>query len=131
MAEPTTAEMLGMIQNLQGTVAYLTFEVSIPSKTSPILGRVVVEKGQPETISSLGDDRSITNGSRFYIAPQSLGQAEAGDKNKAGTSIDPYLQLWWAIKTSKTKGLNKQQVLEVVAKTVDNTFVAQGESILN
>ncbi|KAF5932137.1 hypothetical protein HYC85_028308 [Camellia sinensis] len=34
-------------------------------------------------------------------------------------------------KTLKIKRLNKQHVLELVAKTVDDTFVAQGESILN
>jgi len=38
MAETTNAEMLGMIENLQGTVADLTFKVSIPSKSFPILG---------------------------------------------------------------------------------------------
>lgn len=131
MAEPTTVEMLGIIEDLQGTVADLTFGVLIPSKSSTILGQVVVEKGQPETISSLDDDRSTTNGPHFNIATQSLGQAEASYKNKAGTSIDPYAHLWWAIETLKVKGLNKQQVLAVVAKTMDDTFVVQVESILN
>jgi len=65
------------------------------------------------------------------MATQSLGQTEASGKNKIGTSIDPDRQLQWAIKTLKVKGLNKQQVFAVVAKTIDYTFVAQDESILN
>mgnify|MGYP003702584241 CR=1 FL=1 len=45
--------------------------------------------------------------------------------------MDPYAHLRWAIKTLKVKGLNKEQVLEVVGKTVDDAFVTLDESILN
>ncbi|CAL5350700.1 unnamed protein product [Camellia sinensis] len=100
-------------------------------KSSPILGRAIIGKGQPEAISSLGDDMPTTNGTRSDIATQFLGQAEASGKNKAEASIDPYAHLRWAIETLKVKGLYKQQVLAIVAKTVDYIFVAQVGGILN
>ncbi|KAF5933182.1 hypothetical protein HYC85_029353 [Camellia sinensis] len=101
------------------------------SKGSPNLGRATVGKGQPQAISSLGNAMSTMNGPCFDIATQSLGKAEARGKNKAGASIDPDAHLRCAIETLKVQGLNKQQVLAVVAKTVDDTFVTQVESILN
>ena len=92
-------------------------------KGSPILGRAAIKNGQPEAISSLGDGMSITTGLCSDMAIQSLGKVEVKGKNKAGASIDPYEHLQWAIEALKGKGLNKQQVLVVVAKTVDDTFV--------
>ncbi|KAF5932879.1 hypothetical protein HYC85_029050 [Camellia sinensis] len=76
----------------------------------------------------------------IYITPAHLPKPEppnplAKQKQVARTKrrqvLIPILQLRWAIKTSKIKGLNKQQVLEFVAKTVDITFVARDERILN
>ncbi|GMP35487.1 hypothetical protein CsSME_00007897 [Camellia sinensis var. sinensis] len=142
MAKPSTPKLLSMIEDVYRTMADLAFGVLAPSsttsyakrftsKSSPILGRATVRKGQPETISSLGDDISAINGPRFDIATQSLGQAEPCCKSKVETYIDLYAHLQWATETLKVKGVNKQQVLAVVAKTVDDTFIAQVESILN
>ncbi|GMP34172.1 hypothetical protein CsSME_00007156 [Camellia sinensis var. sinensis] len=142
MAEPITFELLSMIENLQRAVADLAFGILAPSsttsparnftsKSSPILGRAAIGKGQPEAILSLGDDISLTNEPRSDIATQSLGKVEASGKNKVGVSIDPDAHLRWAIEALKVEGLNKQQVLTVVAKTVDDTFVAQVRGILN
>jgi len=46
MAEPTTTEMLEMIEDLQGTVADLTFEVLTASFTTPHTG-IFVPKNSP------------------------------------------------------------------------------------
>ncbi|KAF5933263.1 hypothetical protein HYC85_029434 [Camellia sinensis] len=142
MAEPTTSELMSMNEHLQRTVADLTFGILAPSsttsharnfrsKSSPILGQAVIGMSQPEAISSLGDDMSTMNGLCLDIATKSLDKAEASGKNKVGASIDPYAHLHWAIETLTVKGLNKQQVLTVVANTVDDTFVPHVEGILN
>ncbi|KAI8014581.1 hypothetical protein LOK49_LG05G03539 [Camellia lanceoleosa] len=141
IAEPTTSQLLSMIEDLQSTVADLAFGILAPSsttscaknftsKSSPILGRVTIGKGQPEGILSLGDDMSTTSGPHSDITTQSLGKTEASGKNEAEASIDPYAHLQWAIEALKVKGLNKQQVLAVVTKTMDDTFVTQIGSIL-
>ncbi|GMP31286.1 hypothetical protein CsSME_00005561 [Camellia sinensis var. sinensis] len=101
------------------------------SKSSPILGQATIGKGQPEAILSLGNDMSTTSGPPFDIATQSLSKAEASGNNKAGASIDPDAHLRCAIEALKVRWLNKQQVLVVVVKTVNDTFIAQDESILN
>ncbi|GMP54392.1 hypothetical protein CsSME_00019585 [Camellia sinensis var. sinensis] len=133
---------MSMIEDLQRTVVDLSFEILVPSLTtsharnftpkgSPILGQATIENGQPEAISSLGDGMSITTGLCSDIAIQSLSKVETSGKNKTGASIDPYEHLQWAIEALKGKGLNKQQVFVVVAKIVDDTFVAQVRSTLN
>jgi len=75
MAEPTAAEILRMIEDLQGTVADLTFGVPTPSKNSPILG---------QTKSGMGQSRA--------------NMVEASSKNESRASIDPYAHLQWALR---------------------------------
>ena len=110
--EPTTSELMRMIEDLQRTVIDLASGTLAPSSTTshtgnfmtkgfPILGRVVLEEGQ------------------------SLSKVEARGENKVGAGINPHEHLLWAVEALKVEGLNKQQVLAVVAKTVDDTFVAQ------
>ena len=116
--EPTTSELMRMIEDLQRTVADLTFGVLAPSSTtshtrefmskgSPTLGRVASKEGQ------------------------SFSKVDASDKNKPGASISPHEHLQWAVEAWKAEGLNKQQVLAVVATIVDGTFAVQSESSLN
>ncbi|KAF5933077.1 hypothetical protein HYC85_029248 [Camellia sinensis] len=116
--KPTTSELIKMIEDLQRTVADLAFGVLAPSSTtsrtrefmskgSPTLGRVALEEGQ------------------------SLGKVEASGKNKVGAGIGPHEHLQWDIEALKAEGLNKQQVLIVVAKTVDDTFATRNESSSN
>jgi len=116
--EHTTSELMKMIEDLQRTVADLAFGVLAPSSTtsrtrefmskgSPTLGRVALEEGH------------------------SLGKVEASGKNKVGASIGPHEHLQWDIEASKAEGLNKQQVVAVVAKTMDDTFATQNESNSN
>jgi len=64
------------------------------------------EEGQPEFVSSLGDDMSTTTGPHLDIATQSIGKVEVRGKNKARASIDPYAHLRGAIEILKAKGLN-------------------------
>ena len=56
---------------------------------------------------------------------------EASGKNKVGVDIDPHEHLMWAVEALKAEGLNKQQVIAVVAKIMDGTFATQDESSLN
>ncbi|KAF5932345.1 hypothetical protein HYC85_028516 [Camellia sinensis] len=116
--EPTTSKLIRMIKDLQRTVVDLAFGILAPSSTtsharnfmpkcSPILGRATFEEGQ------------------------SLGKVKASGKNKVGAGIGPHEHLQWVVEALKAEGLNKQQVLAVVAKTVDVTFVAQVEGSLN
>ena len=62
---------------------------------------------------------------------QSLGKVEASGKNKVGAGMDSHEHLLSAVEALKAEGLNKQQVLAVVAKIVDNTFATQVGSSLN
>mgnify|MGYP003702688243 CR=1 FL=1 len=45
--------------------------------------------------------------------------------------MDPHEHLLSVVEALKAEGLNKQQVLAVIAKTVDNTFATQNEGSLN
>ncbi|THG15787.1 hypothetical protein TEA_028689 [Camellia sinensis var. sinensis] len=62
---------------------------------------------------------------------QSLGKVEADGKNKVGAGIGPHEHLLLAVEALKAEGLNKQQVLTVVAKTVDDIFATQVGGSLN
>ncbi|KAF5932261.1 hypothetical protein HYC85_028432 [Camellia sinensis] len=77
------------------------------SKGSPILGRAAFEESQ------------------------TLGKVEGSGKNKVGAGMDPHEHLLLAVEALKAKGLNKEQVLAVVAKTVDDTFATQVRGSLN
>ncbi|KAF5931644.1 hypothetical protein HYC85_027815 [Camellia sinensis] len=116
--EPTTSELKRMIEDLQRTVTDLASGTLAPlsttaharsftTKGSPILGRAAFEEGR------------------------SLDQVEASGENKIGLDMDPHEHLLLAVEALKAEGLNKEQVLTVVAKTVDDTFATQNESILN
>ncbi|THG07391.1 hypothetical protein TEA_013110 [Camellia sinensis var. sinensis] len=107
---------MGMIGDLQRTVADLAFGLSAPPSTTsyagnfmpeepPLLGRIVIELSKPEAIPSLGNDISTITGLCTDVATQTFDQAKASEKNK--------------------------QVLAVVAKTVEDTFVTQNESSSN
>ncbi|GMP36124.1 hypothetical protein CsSME_00008340 [Camellia sinensis var. sinensis] len=93
----------------------------------PLLGRIVIELSQPEAVSSYSNDVSTTTGFRSDIATQTLDQVEARGKNKMGIDVDPVEQLLWAVEALKAGGLNKQQVLTVVTKTVNDIFPTQTE----
>ncbi|KAF5933217.1 hypothetical protein HYC85_029388 [Camellia sinensis] len=70
---------------------------------------------------------SMTTGLRTEVATQTFHQAETSGKNKMKVDTDPYEQLLWAVEALKARGLNKQQVLAVAVKTVDDTFPTQSE----
>ncbi|GMP98065.1 hypothetical protein CsSME_00046090 [Camellia sinensis var. sinensis] len=141
-SEPTTFELMRMIGDLQRTVADLAFGISAPPSTTshaknfmpedpPLLGQIIIELSQPEAIPNLGNDVSATTRLCTDVATQTFGQAEVSGKNKVGTDIDPYEHLLRTVEVLKADGLNKQQVLAVVAKTVDDTFTTQNESSSN
>ncbi|KAF5933879.1 hypothetical protein HYC85_030050 [Camellia sinensis] len=114
--EPTTSELMKMIEDLQRTVADLAFGVLAPSSTASHT-REFMSKG--------------SSGRAAFEEGQSLGKVEASGKNKVGAGIGPHEHLQWDIEALKAEGLNKQQVLTVVAKIVDDTFATQNESSLN
>ncbi|KAF5933657.1 hypothetical protein HYC85_029828 [Camellia sinensis] len=114
--EPTTSELMKMIEDLQRTVADLAFGVLAPSSTASHT-REFMSKG--------------SSGRAAFEEGQSLGKVEASGKNKVGAGIGPHERLQWDIEALKAEGLNKQQVLAVVAKIVDGTFATQNESSLN
>ncbi|KAF5934179.1 hypothetical protein HYC85_030350 [Camellia sinensis] len=125
--EPTPFELMGMIGDLQRSVADLAYGMSasppaapyvgnfIPQEP-PLLGRIVIELSQPEVASSY---------SRDIPAPtQTLDQAEAKGKDKAKVDADPIEQLLWAVEALKVRGMNKQQTSVIVIKAVDDAFPA-------
>ena len=116
--EPTTSELKRMIEDLQRTVTDLASGALAPlsttshtrefmSKGSPVLERVAFEEFQ------------------------SLGKVEASGRNKIGADMDPNEHLLLAVEALKVEGLNKEQVLAVVAKAVDDTFATQVGNRLN
>ena len=62
---------------------------------------------------------------------QSLGKVEASGKNKVGVDMDPHEHFLWATEALKAERLDKQQVIAVVIKAVDDTFTTQVEGSLN
>ncbi|KAF5932868.1 hypothetical protein HYC85_029039 [Camellia sinensis] len=140
--EPTTFELMGMIGDLQRSVADLACGMSVPPPNAshagnfipqepPLLGRIVIELSQPEAIPSSDNGMSTTTGLRSDVATQTFYPAEASGKNKMKVDTDPYEQLLWAIEALKAGGLNKQQVFAVAVKTVDDIFLTQAESSLS
>ncbi|KAF5932435.1 hypothetical protein HYC85_028606 [Camellia sinensis] len=125
--EPTTFELMGMIGDLQRSVADLAYGMSASPPAAPyagsfvpqeppLLGRIVIELSQPEVASSY---------SRDMPAPtQTLDQAEARGKDKAKVDADPIEQLLWAVEALKVRGMNKQQTSAIVIKAVDDAFPA-------
>ncbi|KAF5932409.1 hypothetical protein HYC85_028580 [Camellia sinensis] len=116
--EPTTSELMGMIKDLQRTVIDLASETSAPSSTTSHT-REFMSKSSPVL------ERAV------FEECQSLGKVEADGKNKVGTGIGPHEHLLLAVEALKAEGLNKQQVLAVVAKTVDDIFATQVGGSLN
>ncbi|KAF5931837.1 hypothetical protein HYC85_028008 [Camellia sinensis] len=116
--EPTTSELKRMIEDLQRTVTYLASGTLAPSSTTSHT-REFMSKGSP-----------VLERAAFEEC-QSLGKVEASGKNKVGAGMDPHEHLLSAVEALKAEGLNKQQVLVVVAKTVDNTFATQVGGSLN
>ncbi|KAF5934616.1 hypothetical protein HYC85_030787 [Camellia sinensis] len=125
--EPTTFELMGMIGDLQRSVADLAYGMSAPPPTAsyvgnfmpqepPLLGRIVIELSQPKAVSNSSNDVLTTTGLRTKATTQTSHQAEASGKNKMRADA------------LKAGGLNKQQVLAVLAKTVDDIFPTQTES---
>ncbi|KAF5933159.1 hypothetical protein HYC85_029330 [Camellia sinensis] len=114
--EPTTSELMKMIEDLQRTVADLAFGVLAPSSTASHT-REFMSKG--------------SSGRAAFEEGQSLGKMEASGKNKVGAGIGPHEHLQWDIEALKAEGLNKQQVLAVVVKIVEDTFAIQNERSLN
>ena len=123
--EPTTFELMGMIGDLQRSVADLAYGMSASPPAAPyagsfvpqeppLLGRIVIELSQPEMASSYGNDISTST--------QTLDQAEARGKDKMKADADPIEQLLWAVEALKAGGMNKQQISAVVAKTVEDAF---------
>ncbi|KAF5933168.1 hypothetical protein HYC85_029339 [Camellia sinensis] len=116
--EPTTSELMGMIKDLQKTVTDLASGTLAPSSTTSHT-REFVSKGPPVL------ERAVLE------ECQSLGEVKASGKNKIGTDMDPHEHLLLAVEALKAKGLDKEQVLTVVAKAVDDTFATQVGSSLN
>lgn len=85
--------MVDLAFGILGPSSTISHARNFTPKGSLILGRAAIENGQPEAITSLGDDMSTTTGLCSNIATQSLGKMEVRGKNKAGASIDPYEQL--------------------------------------
>ncbi|KAL7260055.1 hypothetical protein ACSBR1_005839 [Camellia fascicularis] len=137
--EPTTFELMGMIGDLQRSVADLTYGMSASPSTTlyvgnfmsqepPLLGRIVIEFSQHEAASSFGTDMSTAAGLCTGQATQTSHQAAASGKNKEKVDTNPYEQLQQAVEALKVGGLNKQQVLAVVANTVDDIFPTRADS---
>ena len=70
-------------------------------------------------------------GQAAFEESQSLGGVEVSGRNKIGADMDPNERLLLAIEALKAEGLNKEQVLAVVAKAVDDTFATQVGGSLN
>ena len=107
-----------MIEDLQRTVTDLASGTLAPSSTTAH-ARSFTTKG------------SLILGLAAFEESQTLGKGEAGGKNKVGASIGPHEHLQRAVEALKAEGLNKQQVLAVVAKTIDDTFATQVGGSLN
>lgn len=131
--EPTTFELMGMIGDLQRSVADLAYGMSASPPAAPyvgnfvpreppLLGLIVIELSQQEVASSYSNDVSTTIGFRSDVVTQTLDQAEARGKNKVGTDADPVGQLLWAVEALKTGEMKKQQVFTVMTKAVDDAF---------
>ena len=113
--EPATFELMGMIGDLQRSVADLAYGMSasppaapcagnfIPQEP-PLLGWIVIELSQPEVASSYSHDMSATTGLRSEVATPTLDQSEARDKNKMKADVDPIEQLLWAVEALKAGG---------------------------
>ena len=121
--EPTTFELMGMIGDLQRSVADLAYGISASPPAAPyagnfvpqeppLLGRIVIELSQPEVASGYSHDMSGTT--------PTLDQAEAKGKDKAKIGADPIEQLLWAVEALKARGMNKQQTSAMVTKAVDD-----------
>ncbi|KAL7171472.1 hypothetical protein ACSBR2_036179 [Camellia fascicularis] len=121
--EPTTFELMGMIGDLQRSVADLAYGMlalppaapyagSFVPQEPPLLGRIVIELNQPELASNNG----------ISSPTQTLDQVEARGKDKMKADADPIEQLLWAVEALKAAGMNKQQVSAVVTKTVEDAF---------
>lgn len=94
--EPTTFELMGMIGDLQRSMADLAYGMSasppaapyvenfIPQEP-PLLGRIVIELRQPEVASNYNNDVSTST--------QTLNQDEVRGKNKMRVDADPIEQL--------------------------------------
>ncbi|KAF5933886.1 hypothetical protein HYC85_030057 [Camellia sinensis] len=116
--EPTTSELMKMIEDLQRIVADLAFGVLAPSSTTSCT-REFISKGSPTL------ERAT------FEEGQSFGKVESSGKNKVGVDMDPHEHLLWAAEALKAEGLDKQQVIAVITKAVDDTFTTQVESSLN
>ncbi|KAF5934576.1 hypothetical protein HYC85_030747 [Camellia sinensis] len=116
--EPTTSELMGMIKDLQRTMTDLASGTLVPSSTTPHTGNFM-SKGSP-----------ILERAAFEEG-QSLGKVEASGKSKVGAGMDHHEHLLFAVKALKAEGLNKEQVVAVVAKAVDDTFATQVGGNLN
>ncbi|KAF5933099.1 hypothetical protein HYC85_029270 [Camellia sinensis] len=123
--EPTTFELMGMIGDLQRSVADLAYGMSASPPAAPyagnfvpqepsLLGRIVIELSQPEVASGYSHDMPTPT--------QTLDQAEARGKDKAKVDADPIEQLLWAVEALKVRGMNKQQTSAIVTKAVDDAF---------
>ncbi|KAF5933378.1 hypothetical protein HYC85_029549 [Camellia sinensis] len=116
--EPTTSELKRMIEDLLRIVTDLASGTSTPSSTTSHT-REFMSKGS-----------SVLEVAVFEEC-QSLGKVEASGKNKIGADMDPHEHHLLAVEALKAEGMNKEQVLAVVAKTVDNIFATQVEGSLN
>ncbi|KAF5932393.1 hypothetical protein HYC85_028564 [Camellia sinensis] len=125
--EPTTFELMGMIGDLQRSVADLAYGMSASPPAAPyagnfvpqeppLLGRIVIELSQPEVTSGYSHDMPAPT--------QTLDQAEARGKDKAKIDADPIEQLLWAVEALKARGMNKQQTSAIVTKAIDDAFPA-------
>ncbi|KAF5932877.1 hypothetical protein HYC85_029048 [Camellia sinensis] len=125
--EPTTFELMGMIGDLQRSVADLAYGMSASPPAAPyagnfvpqeppLLGRIVIELSQPEVASGYSRDMPVST--------PTLDQAEAKGKDKAKVDADPIEQLLWAVEDLKARGMNKQQTSAIVTKAVDDAFPA-------
>ncbi|GMP69098.1 hypothetical protein CsSME_00028490 [Camellia sinensis var. sinensis] len=107
------------------SVADLACGMSALPPTTSYAGNFILE--EPPLLGS-GNVMSTTTGLHSDVATQTFYQAEANGKNKVKADTDPYEQLLWAVEALKAGGLNKQQLLAVAVKTVDDTFPTQSES---
>ena len=107
-----------MIEDLLRTVTDLASGTLAPSSTTSHT-REFMSKGSPAL------ERAA------FEECQSLGKVEASGKNKIGADMDPHEHLLLAVEVLKAEGLNKEQVLAVVAKTVDDIFATQVGGSLN
>ncbi|GMP76878.1 hypothetical protein CsSME_00033361 [Camellia sinensis var. sinensis] len=125
--EPTTFELMGMIGDLQRSMADLAYGMSASPPAAPyagnfvpqeppLLGRIVIELSQPEVASGYSHDMSGPT--------PTLDQAEAKGKDKAKIDADPIEQLLWAVEALKARGMNKQQTSAIVTKAIDDAFPA-------